>query len=225
MSKKIVITGGTSGVGKMSVDFFIKKGYIVYALGRNSSKLNDLENEYNSDNLKCIEVDIKDYISVKKAFDKIDKIDYLINNASIFKSLPLSKLNDSDISNIIDTNLKGTIYCTMEAMKKMYSGRIINIGSVSGTHGIENQTAYSASKFGLMGFSESLAQELDNILITTICPGGINTPLWNDENKYPGDVDDLLDTMDIVNTIDYIIGLPSNVIVKDVKLFPKCEWH
>ena len=132
-----------------------------------------------------------------------------------------------EIDDILDTNLKGTIYCTLEAIKKMNKGRIINISSVSGTHGIKNQAVYSSSKYGVIGFAESLAQELKEkgILISTICPGGINTPLWNESNPYPGNIEDLITTDDIFNTLNYIINLPDNVIVKTITMFPNCEWH
>ena len=109
----------------------------------------------------------------------------------------------------------------------MKKGRIINISSVSGLHGIENQSIYSASKFGLMGFSDSLAQETTrkNILISNICPGGINTPLWNENNKYPGNVDDIIQSDDITKCVEFIYNLPDNMVLKNITTFPKCEWH
>jgi NADP-dependent 3-hydroxy acid dehydrogenase YdfG len=70
-----------------------------------------------------------------------------------------------------------------------------------------------------------LSQELNDVNITTICPGGINTPLWNSDNKYDGDVNDLLNTNDIIDTINYIINSNDNVVIKQITLFPKCEWH
>ena len=142
----------------------------------------------------------------------------------------MKKFEDFDISeidDIIDTNLKGTIYCTLESIKNMNFGRIINISSVSGIHGIENQSVYSASKYGVNGFSESLNQEVikRGISISTICPGGINTPLWNKNNIYPGDTGKILQSLDIVNIMQYIINLPHNVIMKQIIMFPECEWH
>jgi len=141
---------------------------------------------------------------------------------------PLVEFNEEEIDDIIDTNIKGTIFCTLNTLKIMNRGRIINISSVSGTHGIENQSVYSSTKYALNGFAESLNQELikKNILISTICPGGINTPLWNDKNQYPGsDVTKILNPNDIVNMIEYIVDLPENVVLKNVTLFPTCEWH
>lgn len=220
---KVVITGATGGVGNSLTKHFLEKNWEVTALVRDKNKLS----ESHSDNLKCIEVDIKNFESVKKAFGKINNIDLLINNASVFISKEFKNCNEGDINNIIDTNLKGTMYCTLEALKVMKKGRIINISSVSGLHGIENQSIYSASKFGLMGFSDSLAQETTrkNILISNICPGGINTPLWNENNKYPGNVNDIIQSDDITKCVEFIYNLPDNMVLKNITTFPKCEWH
>ena len=220
---KVVITGATGGVGKNLTNHFLEKNWEVIAFVRDKNKLS----ESHFGDLKCIDVDIKNFKSVKKAFGKINNIDLLINNASVFLSKEFKNCNEDDINNIIDTNLKGTMYCTLEALKVMKKGRIINISSVSGLHGIENQSIYSASKFGLMGFSDSLAQETTrkNILISNICPGGINTPLWNENNKYPGNVDDIIQSDDITKCVEFIYNLPDNMVLKNITTFPKCEWH
>ena len=224
-NKTIVITGATSGVGEKLVKTLSLKEYNVIAIGRNKSKLDKLKLE--NKNIICLEANIKKPNSVFSAFKQINKIDILINNASVFNMKPFTDFTIKEIDDIIDTNLKGTIYCTLEAIKKMKKGRIINMGSVSGTHGIENQSIYSSSKFGIMGFSDSLAQETNKkgILVSTICPGGINTPLWNPNNPYPGDTEQLLNIDDITNTVEYIINFPQNVVLKSLTIFPKCEWH
>ena len=139
--------------------------------------------------------------------------------------------NHNEIDSIIDINLKGTMYCTLEFVKNMKqkntTGRIINIASVASIHGIENQAVYCASKYGLNGFSEALNQELikDNISITTIFPGGVDTPLWNEKNEYPGNKNDLLKTGDIVNLIEKILDLENRIILKNLTIFPSNEWH
>jgi len=225
MNKTVIITGTSSGVGKQCVERFLNKKWNVIGLSRTNVDL------YNA-NYFHIKTDIKDPVSIKNSFDIISKkynsIDLLINNAAVFKMKPLVEFNEEEIDDIIDTNIKGTIFCTLNTIKIMNKGRIINISSVSGTHGIENQSVYSSTKYALNGFAESLNQELikKNILISTICPGGINTPLWNDKNQYPGsDVTKILNPNDIVNMIEYIVDLPENVVLKNVTLFPTCEWH
>ena len=225
MKKTVIITGTSSGVGKQCVEKFLNKNWNVIGLSRTNI-------DFYNENYFHVQTDIKDALSIKNSFDVISKkyksIDLLINNAAVFKMKPLVEFNEEEINDIIDTNLKGTIFCTLNTLKIMNRGRIINISSVSGTHGIENQSVYSSTKYALNGFAESLNQELikKNILISTICPGGINTPLWNDKNQYPGsDVNKILNPNDIVNMIEYIVDLPENVVLKNVILFPTCEWH
>lgn len=221
--KTIVITGATSGVGLTCVDHFLNKGWCVIGIART------LKGSKKHKNFHFIKADIKKYSDVKLAFDIIkkefNKIDILINNASIFKTKQFIKFDNAEIDNILDTNVKGTMYCTLESIKLMTNeSRIINLGSVSGLYGIKNQAVYSASKHAINGFAESLSQET-NIKITTINPGGINTPLWNDNNPYNGNTSELLKTIDIVMLIDYITNLPINIILKNITIFPNCEWH
>ena len=179
--------------------------------------------------------DISNSIDVRSTFKDIFKnfknVNYLINNAAVFKMDKFQNFNHNEIDSIIDINLKGTMYCTLEFVKNMKqkntTGRIINIASVASIHGIENQAVYCASKYGLNGFSEALNQELikDNISITTIFPGGVDTPLWNEKNEYPGNKNDLLKTGDIVNLIEKILDLENRIILKNLTIFPSNEWH
>ena len=223
MNKNVLITGVSSGLGLDLTQKLLELGYNVIGLTRHVQKANKIIGL--NHNLNLIECDISDEKSIKNAFSKITKLDFLINNASLFLSKKFTDYKCNEIHKIIDTNLKGTIFCTLESLKIMDGGRIINIGSVSGLHGIENQTIYSSTKFGLAGFSESLSQELKKINVTTINPGGINTPLWNADNPYNGDVNTLLTTDDIISTILYVMNLKEHVVVKEITIFPKSEWH
>ena len=140
-----------------------------------------------------------------------------------------SECDVKDINVIIDTNLKGTVFCTNEAIKLMKGngGRIINIASVAATHGIKNQAIYCASKYGVDGFAEALNQELieEGISISTIYPGSTDTPLWDKENNpYPGDLSKILKPEDVVNMVEYIANLPKMVVLKKVVMFPSNEW-
>lgn len=228
-----VVTGATSGVGEYIAESMVKKGWRVFGIGRNPEKLRELNEKLGSAFIG-IAADIRNFEAVKEVFARVEReageIDILVNNASVFKMLEYDKCSQNDIDSIIDTNLKGTMYCTLAAvgiMKTKKKGRIINIASVASTHGIPKQAIYCASKYGLNGFAEALNQELipHNISITTIYPGGINTPLWNDKNPYPGNIDDLLKPQDIVRLVEYIVELEPYVILKNMTIFPSNEWH
>ena len=234
--KTIVISGSSSGVGEELANRFTKLGWMVLGIGRNYEKLNSLEKKFGK-NFKGYVADITIKEDVIKTFNDIEdlfiNIDLFVNNAAVFKMKEFSESSFEDIDSIIDTNLKGSMYCTMkvvENMKKNFNseGRIINIGSVASTRGIENQSIYCASKYGLNGFAEALNQELidKNISITTIFPGGINTPLWNKDNPYPGtDKEKILQPKDIVGIVEYISNLENRIVLKNLTIFPNNEWH
>ena len=233
--KTLVVTGATSGIGKEITKTFIKNKWHVIGLGRNKATLEYLKNKY-CNNLSIYSCDIRKKEEVvrtfKDIFEKHKKIDILVNNAATFKRSNFTDCDFNDIDSIIDTNLKGTMYCTLEIVKHMINkevnGRIINIASVASTHGIKKQSVYCASKYGLNGFAESLNQELidHNISISTIFPGGVDTPLWNSKNEYPGgDVANILKPKDITNLVDYISKLENRIILKNLTIFPSNEWH
>lgn len=234
MKKLIVITGATSGVGESLANYFTKLDWYVIGLARNEGKLTVMKNVLGY-NFLGIKTDIRDRQQVGQAFKIIKQtfgnLDILINNASVFKTDEFINHTYNDIDSIIDTNLKGTIYCSLEAIKIMMQKnekavkRIINVASVSGYHGIENQPVYSASKHAVRGFADSLSQEVrkHNILVTTIFPGGINTPLWH---AYPEkDTSQMMKTKDVVDVIKYIIDSNEDIIMKEISFFPKNEWH
>lgn len=233
--KVIAISGATSGVGEKISQRFVNLGWMVIGFGRNSKKIEELESSLGK-NFKGYKIDISNSSIVSETFDDIYRnfktIDLFVNNAAVFKMTEFSDCTFEDIDNMIDINLKGAMYCTfkvIEIMKKTQTeGRIINIGSVAATRGIENQSIYCASKYGLNGFAEALNQELikNNISLTTIFPGGINTPLWNEKNPYPGnDKDKILNPLDIVDLVEYISKLKNRIVLKNLTIFPSNEWH
>lgn len=233
--KLAVVTGATSGVGLELSKTLVKKGFKVFGLARNLEKLKSLQKEF-GEGFDFFAVDVCHSSEVRKAFEKIGQkycaINLLVNNAAVFKMKPFSECSIEDIDQMVDTNLKGTLYCTHSALKWLKPGasRIINIASVAGTHGIKNQAIYCASKYGMDGFGEALNQELldKGISLTTICPGGIDTALWDEKknNPYPGSrKEKILKPQDIVKMIEYVAELPSNVVLKKVVIFPSNEWH
>ena len=230
--KIAVISGASSGVGLEISHTLLSHNWKVICLSRSKPTfISDLDSNQNS--FQYISVDVQNPNQIKKAFDEIklryQKIDLLINNAAIFNMGPFLESSLQDINQIIDTNLKGAIFCTHQALNLMMPGsRIINIGSVAGIRGIKYQSIYSSSKFGLEGFADSLNQELIalGISITTINPGGINTPLWNENNPYPaGDLTSCLRSSDIASLVLYIVNLPERIIFKNATIFPNNEWH
>lgn len=219
----ILITGTSSGLGYQLAKYYTEKGFNVIGLSRTVVEFN------NYTHYTC---DISDVDSVKTIFSYISKkhsIDLLINNAAVFTMNRFTKSTLDDIDNLVDTNLKGTMYVTKLALELMPDhSKIVFINSVAGLEELENQSIYCATKYGLTAFAGVLGRELRsrNIKVTSIHPGGINTELWNENNPYPaGDVNDSMDPQAIVDMIDTIVQSKYNIDYKTVKMFPSIEWH
>lgn len=222
MNKTVLITGTTSGVGASIAHSFIEKGWNVIGFARGVSLFNFKNYEHHM-------VDIMDPFALEDAFREIGKIDILINNAAVFAMKPFTQTSFKEIDNMIDTNLKGSMYVTRFALTKMdRGGRIFFINSVAGLEELENQSAYCASKHGLTGFAGVLGEELRSrdIKVTSIHPGGIDTPLWDRDVAYPcGDVSKAISPLELVRVIDFVCDSKFNVEYKTIKLFPDTEWH
>jgi len=222
--KTILITGTSSGVGATIAYDYIQKGWNVIGFARSESL-------FNYPNYKHYQVDISNLDMVYKAFEQINdtKIDILVNNAAIFTMKSFSQTSFDEISDMVDINLKGAMYVTKFALKNMEQGsRIFFINSVAGLEELENQSVYCASKHGLTGFAGVLGQELRQrgIKVTSIHPGGIDTPLWNEEIPYPcGDVSKAISPIELVKVIDFVYNSKFNIEYKTIKMFPDTEWH
>jgi len=180
MHKKILITGGTRGIGRKIFDEMLSVGE-VFVIARNRELLNELKNLGARDVLGC---NLSSDIKLAESFIFDYQINILINNAGIYNYSALSDENEETIDDIIKTNIKAPILLSKYAvtnMKKNKWGRIINIGSISGVMGEAYASVYSASKASLIGFSKALALETAqyNITVNTINPGWVETELGN----------------------------------------------
>jgi len=222
MNKTILITGTTSGVGATIAYDYIEKGWNVIGLARS-------ESIFDYSNYKHYQVDVTSCYEMYDIFEQIGNIDILVNNAAVFKMKSFSDTTLDEIDDMIDINLKGAMYVTKFALQKMERGsRIFFINSVAGLEELENQSAYCASKHGLTGFAGVLGEELRSrgIKVTSIHPGGIDTPLWSRDIPYPcGDVSKAISPMELVKVIDFVYNSQFNVEYKTIKMFPDTEWH
>lgn len=190
--KNVLITGGTSGIGKQIALTFVKHGANVAIFGTNQERaaqaLKDFElHKAEADQKFLAEiVDVSDKESVETAIqdilEKWGAVDVLINNAGITRDGLLMKMSEEDWDQVINVNLKSvfnTCQTLVRPMMKARAGKIINISSVVGLTGNAGQVNYSASKSGVIGFTKSLAQELATrgVCVNCIAPGFIETPM------------------------------------------------
>lgn len=179
--KKIVITGGTSGLGFELAKAYLKDNHQVTIIGRNKEKLNHaLETLKAFGHVTGYAFDITDISSIHKFKEEIESIDLLINNAGLGYFGSLECYSESQIHHMIDINLKGTIFMT-QILHDVVNDQIMNIISTAGLKGKVNESVYVASKFGVRGFTESLQKEL-SLQVTPVYMGGMATPFWDDSD-------------------------------------------
>lgn len=183
MQKVWFITGVSSGFGYELAKQLLEKKEIVVGTVRNKSKVSDLIEKY-PDNFDVMTLDITNHEEIPKvveeAINKYGKIDVLISNAGYGLFGAIEEINSNQIEDIVNTNLLGSIYLIKSVipyMRKARSGRIIQISSYGGQVAFAGNSMYHATKFGIEGFCESVAQELApfGIGLTIVEPGGART--------------------------------------------------
>lgn len=206
--KVVVITGAGSGLGASLAKKYSDLGCHVCLLGRTKTKLAQIAEKLIQPH-SIYEVDVtskKDVTTIMSSIkEEVGAIDLLINNAGVGCFDNAENLSEEDIHNMIDINLKGTIFCTQEVlsdMKKRNQGMIVNIVSTAGKEGKVNETVYCASKFGVRGFTESLAVELKDTSIRVLGAymGGMNSAFW-DGIYEPEQIKHLMNPDDVADII------------------------
>jgi len=187
--KTVVITGASQGIGAAISEVFADSNANLILLSRNEKKLSTISQKLSA---KYHILDVSNEENVKEVFNKIGQVDILINNAGVYFTSPVVEIDSKKWKELLDINLNGAMYCsrsTLPSMIKNNYGRIINISSISGKNGDPYGSAYCASKFALIGFTQSLAQEVarNNITANCICPGWVETQMAEDilhDEKY-----------------------------------------
>ena len=187
--KVVFVTGGSRGIGKAIALKYAQNGYnVVINYVSDKTNVEELQKEFTKLNLECLiekaDVSKSEEVEkiVKKAIEKFNKIDVLVNNAGITRDGLLMRMKEEDFDKVIEINLKGTFLVTKSVipyMLKKRDGKIINLASVVGVTGNAGQCNYSASKAGIIGFTKSIAKELAsrNIRANAIAPGFIDTDM------------------------------------------------
>lgn len=196
--KIVIITGGSSGIGKACAEVFGKSGAKIVITGRNEKKLKEVENALNMQNIEVLSLvlDVSKEEDNKKMVEdtvaRFGQIDILINNAGISMRALFNNLDVSVIQKVMDINFFGSVYATKYSLPHILKtkGSIVGVSSIAGYRGLPARTGYSASKFALNGFLEALRTELlhSGVHVLTACPGFTasnirNTALLGDGNQ------------------------------------------
>jgi 3-oxoacyl-[acyl-carrier protein] reductase len=230
-NKTAIITGAGKGIGKITAIALAKEGVHLGLIARTSSDLESLQRELTdnygvkvyyatADISKKAEVDA----GVANLIEKLGSIDVLVNNAGMAQFGTLLDMDPDVWENIIKTNVLGTYYVTravLPAMLKQSSGNIINISSSAGERGNATASAYSASKFAVIGMTESLMQEVrkSNIRVTALTPSTVNTDLARDAGLKIGEEDRMMQPEDVAELILVALKLPQRVFIKSAGIW------
>jgi 3-oxoacyl-[acyl-carrier protein] reductase len=193
--KVILVTGAARGIGKsMALALAAQGAHVVFNYRGDEAKAIALKEDLEKAGGKAtgLKFDVTDYEAMTKAIDEFTKtvapISGLVNNAGISKDTLLLRLKPDEISSILDTNLKGSMMVTQALSRNFLKAEnvsIVHVSSIVGLMGNVSQSAYAASKAGMIGFSKSVAKELAsrNVRSNVICPGFIQTDMTDALNE------------------------------------------
>ena len=226
--KVVVISGGTSGIGKRMVSMFLESGAKVVTFSRKKTNINKLKKDlskYNN-NLVTYQGDvssIKDINRItKNILKEFKKIDYLINNSGTNVLNPISKIKIKDWQKIIDVNLTGVFYLTQTMLPLLKNKSVIlNMGSLASRSGFPHWSAYCASKFGLKGFTEALREEVrpKGVRVVHAEVGATDTAIW-DNLDGEWDRSGMMNDVEVAHILFDCITKVKTVNVDEIFLMP-----
>ena len=235
MTKTVLVTGATSGIGEACVRRFAKEGYRVIIAGRNRNKLTDLGKKLMEDGVEVLglEFDVRDHIAAEKAINSMPEewkdIDVLVNNAGLALSLDKEyELSIEEMETMVDTNIKGLFFMTkliVPGMVRRNKGHVINIGSLAGDGAYAGGSVYCATKAAVKILSDGLRIDVADtkIRVTDVKPGLVETNFSNVRfhgdkakagNVYKGITP--LSGDDIADVVFYAANAPEHVQIAEV---------
>ena len=229
-NKKAIITGGSRGLGKATAIAFANLGIDIAITGRNEEKLKETVSE-----LKTLGVnvfyelfDVGNYeevkVGIKNCISNLGTVDILVNNAGIAAFGSFTEMEISVWEKIIQTNVLGMYYVTKEVLPYLIDkneGDIINVASTAGLNGNANVSAYSASKFAVIGLSESLMKEVrkNNIRVNTLTPSTIASDMALELGITDGNPEKVLQPEDFAQLIVAGLQLPRRAMMANASLW------
>jgi NADP-dependent 3-hydroxy acid dehydrogenase YdfG len=227
--KVVVVVGATGGIGSAVARKLADAGARLVLAARDSSKLDALASELSATEVLCVPTDITDLSQVEtlmhKAAGHFGQIDALINAAGAGILKQWNKLEPADLDAMLDLNLKGSFYTSQAAanvMKERKSGHICNVIGILGKHSMAMGTAYCASKFGVVGFSKCMADELRRygIKFTLFYFGGVDSPFW-DNVSLKVDRSKMLSTETAANAIMFALSADPQAVPMEINIQPE----
>lgn len=227
MKRTAIVTGVSRGAGRAIAERLATDGAVVIAVARDADRLAALADRVAG--IVPVVGDVRDPgvgdRAIVAALSATGRVDVLVNNAGIERVRPVDEVSDAEYDLTLDTNLRGTfnlVRAVLPAMKSQQAGSIVNIASTAGLRGFVDDAVYTASKFGVVGLTDALDEELRpyGIRVCAICPGAINTDLARDTWSPPDDPyrAHYLQPSDVADAVAWVIGQPPHVAVSRVVL-------
>lgn len=229
--KVIVITGASRGIGKECALKLANSNTVLVLMARKLEELHIVAKlcKQHGATVELISIDLSDIVELKKqteqVISKYTKIDILINNAGIWDEQPFEQGDMDKWDFALDVNLKSAIHLTRYCLEGMNNDNpdkaIIFIGSTASKKTYAGGTNYCAAKFGLLGFANSLFEDIreQGIKVSNILPGLVNTDMHKDDIKLAPEK--MIQPEDIAKTVEFILSMPSNVCPLEITLLPQ----
>lgn len=223
-----IVTGASRGIGYAVATELGRRGYRLALLARRKPPLEEAAQRLASsgavvDTYPC---DVQDAAQVRATFkqilDRAGRVDVLVNNAGVGTFAPVHQISDADWDSTLNTNLRGVFYCSKAVIPRMIEqrlGHIINISSLAGKNPLPGGSAYCASKWGLMGLTYSMAEDLREygIRVSVVCPGSVQTEFSPHRGK---DAARMLQPTDVARVVGWLLEQEPQSFVSEVLLRP-----
>jgi 3-oxoacyl-[acyl-carrier protein] reductase len=228
--KTVVITGASRGIGKETAIQLGKMGANLILGSRNQKELHDLANQIYAEggNILPVPLDVTDESSVQNlvnvSLEHFGSVDTLINCAGVGTFSSVLDLTTDDFDQMINVNLRGT-YLTCKYfgkhMVEQGKGQIVNLVSIAGTTALPGCGGYSASKFGVLGFTRVLQAELrtNGVQVTAVLPGAVCSSFWDSIDPKP-DLSAMIPTPVMAQHITYLLCQPKGAVIDEVTIMP-----
>ena len=229
---KVLVTGGTTGIGRATAHALVRCGAAVMVCGRHQSDLDEaLADADGPGEMKGITADLADVAEVARLFREVDRsfdrLDVLVNNAAIGGGAA-AETSLEDIDYTVRANLVGYLACAHEAVRRMRDnggGVVVNVGSMSADVREQGSSVYVATKAGVQGFSEALRKEVNphGVTVTLIEPGATGTDMQPQSPAEQAELEsrgEMLEPDDIAEAVLFCLDRPIRVDVVEMKIRP-----
>ncbi len=223
-----LITGASSGIGRAIALAFAHAGIDLILVSRSLEKLQAIRHEVTALGVKAqvyaVDLSLVEQVQpqITKIVGETGRLDILVNNAGMGYTGSIADTPLTHWQQVLDLNLTSVFQCVqgvLPLMREQKQGTIVNIASIAAKQSFPGWGAYSVSKAGLVALSQTLAMEEPDLRVITLCPGAVNTELWDSETvKVDLDRTAMLTPEAVAQTVLYAVTLPPNAVITELTL-------